>query len=55
MQTTAISLRNPEPMMVTWDILRRCNLDCTYCESTRHDTTSKLPEFEELKQTFDFI
>lgn len=55
MKTTAISLRNPEPMMVTWDILRRCNLDCTYCESTRHDNTSKLPEFEELKETFDFI
>ena len=53
MQTTAINLRNPEPMMVTWDILRRCNLDCTYCESTRHDNTSTLPEFEELKTTFD--
>lgn len=55
MKTTAISLLNPEPMMVTWDILRRCNLDCTYCESTRHDSVSKLPEFEELKQTFDFV
>lgn len=55
MQTTAINLRNPEPMMVTWEMLRRCNLDCTYCESTRHDNSSKMPEFEELKQTFDFI
>ena len=55
MQTTAINLINPEPMMVTWDILRRCNLDCTYCESTRHDNTSELPSLEELKTTFDFI
>lgn len=55
MKTTAISLRNPEPMMVTWEMLRRCNLDCTYCESTRHDNHSKLPTLEELKNTFDFV
>ena len=55
MKTTAISLRKPEPMLVTWDMLRRCNLDCTYCESTRHDNISELPKFEELKKTFDFI
>ena len=55
MQTTAIKLKSPEPFMVTWDILRRCNLDCTYCESTRHDTTSALPSLEELTNTFRFI
>ena len=54
-QTTAIKLNRPEPLMVTWDIIRRCNLDCTYCESTRHDNHSKLPELEELKKTFDFV
>jgi len=54
-ETTAIRLQNNEPLMVTWDILRRCNLDCTYCESTRHDITSTLPSLEELKSTFDFI
>lgn len=54
-QTTAIKLNQPEPLMVTWDILRRCNLDCTYCESTRHNNYSKLPELSELKETFDFI
>jgi MoaA/NifB/PqqE/SkfB family radical SAM enzyme len=54
-QTTAIKLKNPEPLMVTWDIVRRCNLDCTYCESTRHDTYSKLPTFDNLKKTFDFV
>ena len=55
MLTTAISLRNPEPMMVTWDILRRCNLDCTYCESTRHNNTSIMPTLEELISTFNFV
>ncbi len=54
-QTTAIKLSRPEPLMVTWDIIRRCNLDCTYCESTRHDNYSKLPELEELKKTFNFV
>jgi len=53
--TEAIRLRNPEPFLVTWEILRRCNLDCTYCESTRHDNHSPLPSIEELKWTFDFI
>lgn len=54
-QTTAIKLKNPEPLMVTWDIVRRCNLDCTYCENTRHDTYSKLPKLAELVGTFDFV
>lgn len=54
-QTTAIKLKHPEPLMVTWDILRRCNLDCTYCESTRHDNHSKLPKLKELIHTFDFV
>jgi MoaA/NifB/PqqE/SkfB family radical SAM enzyme len=53
--TTAIDLVKPEPMMVTWDIGRRCNYDCTYCESTRHDIHSPYTKFEDLKNTFDFI
>jgi MoaA/NifB/PqqE/SkfB family radical SAM enzyme len=55
MQTTAIRLKNPESLMVTWDIVRRCNLDCTYCESTRHDNNSELPTLEELIHTFNFV
>jgi MoaA/NifB/PqqE/SkfB family radical SAM enzyme len=53
--TTAIRLKTPESLMVTWDIIRRCNLDCTYCESTRHDNRSPLPSLEELITTFDFV
>jgi MoaA/NifB/PqqE/SkfB family radical SAM enzyme len=55
MKTTAIKLNHNEPLMVTWDILRRCNLDCSYCESTRHDNYSALPSLEELTDTFTFI
>ena len=54
-KTTAIKLINPEPMMVTWDIGRRCNLDCTYCESTRHNNYSPYTPLEELVSTFEFI
>jgi MoaA/NifB/PqqE/SkfB family radical SAM enzyme len=54
-KTIAITLANPEPMMVTWDIGRRCNYDCTYCESSRHDLISPLHSLDKLKQTFTFI
>ena len=55
MKTTAIKLKNPEPFMVTWEMLKKCNLDCTYCESSRHDNDTEVPSIEELKSTFDFI
>jgi MoaA/NifB/PqqE/SkfB family radical SAM enzyme len=51
----AITNKLNEAFMVTWDMLRRCNLDCTYCESTRHNNYSNYPTLEELKITFDFI
>lgn len=54
-KTTAINLLNPEPMMVTWDTGRRCNFDCTYCESTRHDNVSPHHSLQEYLKTFDFI
>ena len=55
MEVDAIKLKNPEPMMVTWDIGRRCNFDCTYCESTRHDTYSPPTGWDNLIDTFNFI
>lgn len=54
-KTTAINLIHDQPMMVTWDVGRRCNYDCTYCESTRHDLVSPLHTFDDLKETFLFI
>lgn len=51
----AVDLVKSEPMMVTWDIGRRCNYDCSYCESTRHDITSGFTGLFELKSTFNFI
>jgi len=54
-KTKAIKLDNPEPMMVTWDIGRRCNYDCTYCPAMRHDTSSNFHKLDELHNTFQFI
>lgn len=54
-KTQAIRLKNPEPMMVTWDLGRRCNLDCTYCEATRHNNSSPHASLESMKKTFEFI
>lgn len=55
MEVDAIKLTNPEPMMVTWDIGRRCNFDCTYCESTRHNTYSPPTSWNELCDTLEFV
>lgn len=41
--------------MITWDLGRRCNYDCTYCESTRHDNHSNYVNLDDLKNTFNFI
>ncbi len=41
--------------MITWDIGRRCNFDCTYCESTRHDTVSPPTPKHNLEHTLKFI
>lgn len=52
----AINLKNKkEAMLVTWDTGRRCNYDCTYCESTRHDNHSSFTTLEDLTDTFNFI
>ncbi len=35
----------------TWDLGRRCNLDCTYCPPHRHNNWSTHAELEDLKNT----
>ena len=54
-KTSAIRSPNKEAMSVTWDTGRRCNYDCTYCESTRHDLVSQYHSLDELKNTYHFI
>ncbi len=54
-KTIAIKLVHSEPMMVTWDVGRRCNYDCSYCEASRHNNTSKHRTFEEMSTVLNFI
>ena len=51
----AIKLKQNEPMMITWDIGRRCNFDCSYCDLSRHNLTSKPTPYRHLAYTFQFI
>lgn len=51
----AITLKDKEPMMITWDTGRRCNFDCSYCDLSRHNLTSPLTPYNELLNTYKFI
>jgi len=46
---------NEDPFVVTWDLGRRCNFDCSYCPSHRHDNFSAHATLEELKCTTEFL
>jgi len=54
-KTEAINLKHPEKILVTWDTGRRCNYDCSYCETSRHDNHSKHHPYEELISTYTFV
>lgn len=54
-ETTAIRSTRADSFSVIWDTGRKCNFDCTYCESTRHNNYSKYKSLEEYKDTFDFV
>ena len=41
-------------MLISWDIGKRCNLDCTYCEASRHNNFSPHTSLEDLIKTFEF-
>jgi len=44
-----------QPLLVSWDLGRRCNYDCTYCPSHRHDNFSPLASLEDLKKSAAFV
>lgn len=46
---------NADPFVVTWDIGRRCNFDCSYCPSYRHDNFSSHASLQEMKCTAEFL
>ena len=46
---------NEDPFIITWDLGRRCNYDCTYCPAHRHDNFSPHATIEELKLTTGYV
>ena len=38
---------------IDWNILRRCNYDCSYCPPRIHDNNSPYPEIQTLKDTYN--
>lgn len=46
---------NQDPFIITWDLGRRCNYDCSYCPSHRHDNFSPHSNLVDLIQTVDFL
>jgi MoaA/NifB/PqqE/SkfB family radical SAM enzyme len=53
-KTTAINLVNNHPMLISWDIGRRCNFDCSYCGPEHHNNTSPHADLKTLIKTFEF-
>jgi MoaA/NifB/PqqE/SkfB family radical SAM enzyme len=50
-----IDIVNEMPFLVSWDLGRRCNYNCSYCPPHRHDKTSVHASLEELKTGADFV
>lgn len=44
-----------DTMLVSWDLGRRCNYDCTYCPAHRHDNFSEHASLEELQRSAQFV
>jgi len=44
-----------QPLLVSWDLGRRCNYDCTYCPSHRHDNHSPHASLEDLQNAARFM
>ena len=50
-----VDLLDGNIFQVTWDLGPRCNYDCSYCPTHRHDNFSPHASFEDLKKNSDFV
>ena len=55
MKVVSILPVNQDPFVITWDLGRRCNYDCSYCPSHRHDNFSPHASLKELTDTTKFL
>ena len=50
-----VDLLDGNVFQITWDLGRRCNYDCSYCPSHRHDDFSPHATLEDLKKNSNFV
>lgn len=50
-----VDLLDGNVFQVTWDLGRRCNYDCSYCPTHRHDNFSPHASLEDLIKNSDFV
>lgn len=55
MDFDTVDLLDGAVFQVTWDLGRRCNYDCSYCPSHRHDNFSPHASLEDLKKNVNFL
>ena len=55
MNVDTIDLLSGSVFQVGWDLGRRCNYDCSYCPSHRHDNFSAHAPLGELTRNVDFL
>lgn len=55
MSFDTVDLLDGNQLQITWDLGRRCNYDCSYCPSHRHDNFSPHAPLDELKKTAEFV
>jgi len=55
MLVDTIDLLSGSVFQVGWDLGRRCNYDCSYCPSHRHDNFSPHAPLEQLIKNVDFL
>ena len=55
MSFDTVDLLDGNVFQVTWDLGRRCNYDCSYCPSHRHDNFSPHATLETLQNNVDFL
>jgi len=51
----ALSPAHKPSFLLDWEVTLRCNLDCSYCNEWGHDNSTAHPEFENCKNTIDFM
>lgn len=55
MSFDTVDLLDGNQLQITWDLGRRCNYDCSYCPSHRHDNWSPHAPLEDLKKNAEFV